>query len=159
MQIEEIHFEEVFDVQALRGDFSFSMRGRPCYGVNLGNEVVPCQGARFAVAFVKPGDWSTVLAWRDLASKTVKFKQPSWAALLLAASDLILFGPLFIAGGVALAGEWIVACVFAALFAVGVLTVAVRGVMRNRVVELYNVSPTLVRRDGCVPNSKALSRL
>lgn len=135
MHIEEIRFDEVFDVQALRGDFSFSTRGRPSYGVNLGNNIIPSLGATFAVAFVKPGDWSTVLAWRDLASKKVKFKQPSWIAVLLAASDLILFGPLFIAGGLALAGEWIVAGVFAALFAVGVLTMLTRGVIRNRMVE------------------------
>lgn len=135
MLIEKIHFDEVFDVQALRGDFSFSTRGRPCYGVNLGNKVIPRPGATFAVAFVKPDDWSTVLAWRDLASKKVRFKQPSWAALLLAASDLILFGPLFITVGLTLAGEWLVAGVFAALFAVGVLTMLTRGVMRNRMVE------------------------
>jgi hypothetical protein len=135
MHIEEIRFDEVFDVQALRGDFSFKTQGRSCYGVNLGNKIIPLPGSRFAVAFVKPGDWSTVLAWRDLASGKVRFKQPSWAALLIALGDLILFGPLFIAGGFALAGEGLVACAFVALFAVGILTVLVRGVMCNRMAE------------------------
>lgn len=135
MHIEHIHFEEVFDIQALRGDFSFRTRGRPSYGVNLGNNVIPRPGATFAVAFEKPGDWSGVLAWRDLTSKEVSFKQPGWTALLLAIGDFVLFGSLFLGGGLVLAGKWMLACVFAALVVIVFLSVVIRGVKRNRIVE------------------------
>ena len=122
----------MFDVQALRDDFSFRTQGRPCYGVNLANKTIPHSGATFAIAFEQPGGWSTVLAWRDLASSEVKFKQPSRTALLFAMGDLVLFGPLFIIVGLVLAGEWMAACIFAGLLAFAVSTMLIRGVRRNR---------------------------
>lgn len=53
MHIEQIHFDEVFDIQTVRGDFSFRSRGRAHYGVNLQNRVIPRPGSTFAVAFEK----------------------------------------------------------------------------------------------------------
>jgi len=105
MHIERIHFDEVFDVQASRGDFSFRSRGRPHYGVNLQNRVVPESGSTFAVAFEKPGDWQRVLGSRDLASGKVVLARPTWIGLLLQA-DFFLFGLPFLVGTLLMGGFW-----------------------------------------------------
>ena len=104
MHIERIRFDEIFDVAVGRGDFSFRSNGRTEYGVNLQGEVIPRAGATFALAFARPGDWSTVLGWRDLESLTVTLKHPVWSSLVAGMSDVILLGPLFVAGALLLAG-------------------------------------------------------
>ncbi|VXC03552.1 hypothetical protein [Massilia sp. 9I] len=133
MHIERIRFDEVFDVQAARGDFSFRSRGRPHYGVNLGNRVIPGAGTTYAVAFDKPGDWSTVLACRDLASSIVTLRQPAWPALLAQTGDFLIFGPLFIVGGLLLGGAW-PGLVVAALLLLAMGYAFWRAVRENRAV-------------------------
>lgn len=135
MQIQQIHFDEVFDAQPVRGDFSFTMHGQRFYGANLGKNVMPNPGTTFAVAFAKIDDWTTVLGWRDLSSNTVRLKQPNWMGLLLALHNLITFGPLLIAAVLAFAGESMGAGIFATMFAVGLLTSVIRSARRNRIVE------------------------
>lgn len=104
MRIEEIHFDEVFDAQPRRGDFSFRGAGQVHYGVQLQNGVIPRDGARFAIAFADPGNWSTVLGWRDLASAEVTLKHPGWSAWLSMLGDVILFGPFVVGGALVFGG-------------------------------------------------------
>ncbi|MCC2958580.1 hypothetical protein LK542_23500 [Massilia sp. IC2-477] len=132
MYIERIYFDEVFDVQAARGDFSFRSQGHPQYGVNLGNRVVPRAGSTYAVAFGKPGDWSIVLGSRDLASSVV-FRQLTWSALLIQVLDFFLFGPLFVIGSLLLGGSWL-AAVATALFLMALAYVVLRAVRDDRAV-------------------------
>jgi hypothetical protein len=104
MHIEQVQFEEVFDVQAARGDFSFRTGGKPVYGVNLRHGFVPAAGSRYAVAFERQGDWSTVLAWRALGTQEVRFKEPGRLAQAVYLVDFLWFAPFFIGGGLAFAG-------------------------------------------------------
>lgn len=133
MHIERIRFDEVFDVEALRGDFSFRSHGRPRYGVNLQNRVIPTAGSTFAVAFEKPGDWDTVLGCRDLAGRQVMLREPSWAALMLQGGDLLLSGSLLIGAGLAMAASW-PGLVAAALFTLAIVYAIVHVVRLNRAV-------------------------
>lgn len=104
MHVETVRFDEVFDVAAAHGNFSFRSRGRTEYGVRLRNHVIPHAGATFAIAFAEPGEWSTVLGWRDLAAPDVMLTHPAWALWLSSLSDIVMFGLFFIAGGLLLAG-------------------------------------------------------
>ncbi|MBQ5942770.1 MULTISPECIES: hypothetical protein [unclassified Massilia] len=104
MQVECIHFDEVFDVAAQRGDFSFRSQGRAQFGVNLHNHVVPRQGATYAIAFGRRGDWSTVLGWRDLASPAVGLKLPGWWAILSSLVNIFYVAPILIVLALQVAG-------------------------------------------------------
>jgi hypothetical protein len=104
MQVEKFHFDEVFDVVAEDGHFSFRSQGRTHYGVKLQKHVIPRKGSTFAVAFAKPGNWTTVLGWRDLASANVMFARPTSFWWHFALSDIVMYGLLFILGGFLLAG-------------------------------------------------------
>lgn len=104
MHVESIRFDEVFDVAAHRGDFSFRSRNRTHYGVRLRSHVIPRPGSTFAIAFAEPGKWNTVLGWRELASPDVMLAHPTWSAVLLSLSDIVCVGMLLIAAGLLLAG-------------------------------------------------------
>lgn len=131
MHIEQIDFDEVFDIQAARGDFSFRSRGRAHYGANLQNRVIPRPGSRFAVAFATPGDWPSVIGSRDLASSEVVLARPTWMAFLLQAGDFFVFGLPFIVGTLVFGGSW-PGLVLAALLALAIAYVIVRGLRVNR---------------------------
>lgn len=104
MHVESIRFDEVFDVAAQRGDFSFRSRNRTHYGVRLRKHLIPRPGASYAIAFAEPGKWDTVLGWRELASPDVMLAHPTWSAVLLGLSDIVCVGMLLIAAGLLLAG-------------------------------------------------------
>ncbi|MCA1244998.1 hypothetical protein [Massilia sp. MS-15] len=135
MHIEQVQFDEVFDVQPARGDFSFRCAGRPVYGVNLHSGVIPRPGSRFAVAFGKRGDWNSVLGCRDLASSKVLLRRPGWAASLFSLGDILLFGPLCVGAGLALGGPGI-AIATTALFTLAIAAGLVHGLLQNRTLKL-----------------------
>lgn len=120
MHIERIHFEEVFDVAASRGAFSFRSAGHTQYGVNLRPGKVPPTGATYAVAFGRAGDWNSVLGWRDLASQEVMLAHSTAGLLVTRLLDLYLYGLFFFAGGFLFGGVGM-ALAFAALFIAGLL--------------------------------------
>lgn len=130
MVVENVHFDEVFDVAAHGGNFSFRSRGRTEYGVRLSKQVVPAAGSTFAVALARPGDWSTVLGWRDLASNQIVLVNPTWAVWLGGLADIALYGTLILVGALLLAGLGGVLAV-AAAFA-GILLYQTR---RNRTIK------------------------
>ena len=68
MHIERIRFDKVFDIQPRHGLFSFACADEVTYSVHLPGRAIPKEGAVWAVAFERPGDWSTLLGWRDLAA-------------------------------------------------------------------------------------------
>nr|AGU11842.1 hypothetical protein [uncultured organism] len=130
MHIEKVRFDEVFDVAARAGNFSFRSQGRPRFGAKLKNHFIPAVGSTFAIAFAQPGDWASVLGWRDLASDDVVLARPTWAVWLLALGDATLHGaPLLVAGLVfgGLAGGLAAAAAFAG--------VALYRTRRNRAVK------------------------
>lgn len=129
MQIERIHFEEVFDVAA--GDFSFRSEGRIHYGVSLGHGTIPQAGATYAVAFGRPGDWNSVLGWRDLGSPAVTLAHSTTGLLLSTVYDIYLYGLFFFAGGFLFGGIRL-ALAFAALFIAGLGYVSYRNVQTLR---------------------------
>lgn len=104
MHIEQVRFDEVFDVQAARGDFSFRTGGKPVYGVNLRHGLVPAAGSRYAIAFERQGDWSTVLAWRAFGTQKVRFKEAGRIAQTIYLADFLWFAPFFVGGGLAFGG-------------------------------------------------------
>jgi hypothetical protein len=75
MQIQRIHFDRVFDIQRFHGFFSYESADGVTYSLNLPGRVVPQEGATWAVAFEKSGDWNTMLGWRDLATHEVRFNR------------------------------------------------------------------------------------
>ena len=129
MQIERIHFEDVFDVAG--GDFSFRSEGRTHYGVSLGHGTIPQAGATYAVAFGRPGDWNSVLGWRDLGSPAVTLAHSTTGLLLSTVYDIYLYGLFFFAGGFLFGGIRL-ALVFAALFIAGLGYVSYRNVQTLR---------------------------
>lgn len=131
MHIEQLRFDEVFDVQPARGDFSFRSGGRPVYGVRLGKGCVPAAGSRYAVAFEQAGDWDTVLAWRELGTQVVRFREPGWALTLMFFMDFIWFVP-FVGGAGLLFGGPGTALAMAGAFLLLVALGAAWGVRRGR---------------------------
>lgn len=159
MHIEQVHFDEVFDIQAGRGDFSFRSGGTPTYGVNLRNRFIPAAGSRYAIAFERRGDWDSVVAWRALGAREVDFKTPGWLALTLCFADFLWFVPSTIAAGLVFGGPALalaLAAAFLALAAVG----AGWGIRRNRAVErallAFDETPSGRDRSGTVRASPAL---
>lgn len=110
MHIETITFDRVFDAVEAIGDFSFDSAGRRVFAARFGPGALPRQGATYAIAFARPGDWGSVLGWRDLATSTVGFRQrprdPFWldldlnidlfilVAVVLPILVLVLLGPV-----------------------------------------------------------------
>lgn len=131
MHIERIRFDEVFDVQAGRGDFSFRSGGRPRYGVNLQNRVIPAPGSTFALAFDKPGDWSSIIASRDLASNEVVLTWPTWVSLLVRIGDFYFYCLPVILASLVLGGPW-AGLAAAVLFLLAMGYLVVRGMRGNR---------------------------
>lgn len=131
MQVERIRFEEVFDAPSRRGSFSFRSGGKSNYGVRLPGQPVPRAGAVFAVAFGKPGDWSTVLGTRDLATQRVTLSMPAWA-IMLHQFDLLscLAVPLLV--GSLLFGGPLAALAMLAALAAGVVAFSRRETRQNR---------------------------
>ncbi|MEH6434055.1 hypothetical protein [Massilia sp. DD77] len=131
MKIERIRFDEVFDVAACRGDFSFRSGGKTHYGVNLHNKVIPRAGSTYAVAFGRPGDWTSVLGWRDLATPAVGLKTPGWWTTLVAMFDVYYLAPALIAPALLLGGP--LAGLVAAACVAGLMLAWIAHVMlRNR---------------------------
>ena len=105
MHIERIRIDRVFDAHA-RGAFSFDSGGAVVYGVALPGKVVPKAGTVLVVAFARPGDWASVLGWRDAAGGKVVLSHRWWSevdtvydlALPALAAGVVLGGA---AGGVA----------------------------------------------------------
>jgi hypothetical protein len=133
MHIEQVAFEEVFDVQSARGDFSFRTRGKPRYGVNLHSGVIPSAGSTFAVAFGQAGNWDTVLGCRDLAGTEVRLRRVTWQSVLLATGDFIFLGPLCMIAGLVIGGTW-AGAVLATLLLLAMGGVVVHGMRLNRAV-------------------------
>lgn len=78
MHVEKVRFDEVFDIVAHRGSFSFRSGNRTHYAARLRHHVIPRPGSTFAIAFAEPGKWNTVLGWRELASPDVTLAHPAW---------------------------------------------------------------------------------
>ena len=97
--------------------------------VRLRSGIIPGNGSTFAVAFDQPGQWSTVLGWRDLASGDVRLAHPNWTLWLGTLSDLLAVGVFLIVGGLLLGGVGVALAVAAAL-----LHPAIRQMRRNRAV-------------------------
>ena len=151
MQIERIHFEEVFDVAA--GDFSFRSEGRTHYGVSLGHGTIPEAGATYAVAFGRPGDWNSVLGWRDLGSPAVTLKHTAAGLVLATVYDIYWYGLFFFAGGF-LFGGIRMALAFAALFIAGLVYVSFRNVQSLR--RAKRALRSVGESGDCLDNSSAV---
>lgn len=115
MHIETIRFDDVFDVAARAGDFSFRSNGKAHYGARLQNNLIPRPGSTYTIAFAQPGRWDTVLGWRDLASDDVRLAQPTWALWLSLLSDFYLVGVAVLALGFVLGGAGLALAIAAVL--------------------------------------------
>lgn len=118
MQIRQVRFDRVFDVQQRTGDFSFEDGGWPVYGVNVVGMGIPQEGATYAIAFNEAGNWNTVIGWRDLATPTVRIKRPAWALALQLLPYNYLMIPVPVGISLALGGYWAAAPVAALLLLV-----------------------------------------
>jgi len=115
MHIETVRFDEVFDVAARGGDFSFRSAGKTQYGVKLQNNLIPEAGSTYAIAFGRPGQWDTVLGWRDLASNDVRLAHPTWTLWLRMLGDIYLYGLALFVVGLLLGGAWVALAIAAVL--------------------------------------------
>ncbi|QJE01984.1 hypothetical protein HH212_19800 [Massilia forsythiae] len=131
MQVERICFEEVFDAPSRRGSFSFRSGGKSSYGVQLPGRPVPRAGAVFGVAFGRPGDWSTVLGTRDLATQRVTLAMPAWDIVMHQFDLLWLLAVPLLAGSLLFGGALAALAMLAAL-AAGVAAFSRRGMRQNR---------------------------
>lgn len=103
MHIERIHIERVFDAQA-HGTFSFESGGATFYGARLPGRIVPRAGTTLLLALARPGDWSSVLGWRDAADGRIVLNHPWWNLLCLELELTWWVAPLLLVGGLALGG-------------------------------------------------------
>lgn len=143
MQLECIHFEEIFDVADSRGDFSFRSRGRAHYGACLRRGTVPRAGSTYLVAFARPGDWSSVLGWRETASQREVLSHSAWSLLLVRLLDIYWWAPAWLAIGFLLGGiKAGLAC--AAFFIAGMACASVHDVRTLRAVR-----QALLATDAC----------
>lgn len=148
MHVEEIRFDEVFDVAAAHGNFSFRSRDRTEYGVRLRRHAIPRAGSTFAIAFAQPGNWNSVLGWRDLAAQKVMLTQPAWTSWLFGLSDIVLFGVFFIVPGLLLWGAGGALAVTAALAAVACFR-GLRLMRRNQAVKQALLAAGEVEGQAC----------
>lgn len=115
MHVEQVQFDEVFDVAGSRGDFSFRSAGRAWYGMNILGGTVPRSGSTFAIAFAEPGNWASVLGWRNLALPGVTLAESTASFLWSQAFQIILYGPFFTVGALVFGGEILAASVGAVI--------------------------------------------
>jgi len=115
MHIETIRFDDVFDVAARGGHFSFRTGGKTHYGVKLQNNLIPHAGSTYLIAFAQPGHWDTVLGWRDLASREVRLVHPTWELWLRLLSEVYMVGIALLALGFMLGGAGVALAIAAAL--------------------------------------------
>lgn len=104
MHIERVHFDEIFDAQAERGDFSFSSGGRVKYGVHLHRRAIPQVGSTYLFALASRDDWSSPLGWMDVQTKTIFLKSSTWLEVLSGLGSLIWLAPLLLGGALLLGG-------------------------------------------------------
>ncbi|MFC3458487.1 hypothetical protein [Massilia haematophila] len=97
MHIQRIDFDEVFDADPGRGDFSFRNRAGVRYGVRLRRGVVPPSGASWLIAFARPDDWSSVLGWAA-PGEAVTLREGTLLALFSGAATLAWFTPFLVFG-------------------------------------------------------------
>jgi len=134
MQVQQVRFDEVFDVVDGRGDFSFRSRGRVEYGVHLHPGVVPRSGATYAVAFGESGNWATVLGWRDLASTEARLKESTWMMWLSELEMLFWVGLVAMLGALTFGG--VAAMLAVLLVVIGIVAYPMyRIARRNRAVK------------------------
>lgn len=131
MYIERVHFDEIFDAQARRGDFSFSSGGRVKYGVHLHRRAIPQVGSTYLFALASRDDWSSPLGWMDVQTKTIFLKNSTWLEVLSGLGSLIWLAPLLLGGALLLGGP---DAALAALLAMccGFCWMLYRAVNRNR---------------------------
>lgn len=118
MHVERVQFDEVFDVAASRGCFSFRNAGRTEYGIRLEDGTIPRNGATFAIAFAEPGNWTTVLGWRDLAMPSVTLSYPVPTFLLTQSFEIMLYGPFLVAGALVVGSPGLALAVAALIFGI-----------------------------------------
>ena len=82
MHIERVHFDEVFDEQVRRGEFSFRSAGQVRYGVHLHRGAIPRAGSTYLFALSSRDDWSSPIGWMDVQTKTIVLKEPIWLGML-----------------------------------------------------------------------------
>ena len=121
MHIQRIRFDRVFDIQPSRGLFSFESADGVVYSVHLPGRVIPLAGATWDVAFAQPGNWNTLLGWRDVASERItlshrvrgllvdQFEVWCYFGIPVLVATLIFGGPVFI---LALLLAWSIAMVW-----------------------------------------------
>lgn len=133
MHVEQVQFDEVVDAAASRGDFPFRNAGRAWYGIHFPGKAIPRNGSTFVVAFAEPGNWASVLGWRNLALPAVTLANPTTSFLLSLAFELILYGPFFVVGALVYGGTVAAVVVGAIIAAISIWRVA-RVMRRNRAV-------------------------
>lgn len=131
MHIERIRFDRVFDIQPHHGVFSFASADQVTYGVHVPGRTIPREGAVWAVAFERPGDWSTLLGWRDMAAQRTRLTYQVRHLLVDQAWGVYWFAIPALALGLYVGGLWAAAAIVAAAAAGGVWMLR-HVVLRNR---------------------------
>lgn len=131
MHVERVRFDRVFDVHEHRKEFSVESGGRPVYGITALGLGIPREGASYAVAFLEPGNWETVVGWRDLSTARVELRRSNWAVITLAMPFWVPMMP----GVIAVSDDPGASKVFLTLAATIIVASVVhggRGLLRNR---------------------------
>lgn len=133
MHLEQIRFDEIFDVAACRGDFGFRSAGQVHYGVQLQGGALPRAGESLVLAFAEAGNWGTVLGWRTLADSAVTLAHPTWPFVAAQALGTLLYAPFFVGGGLLFGGPWAAAAAAALIAGIACYRIG-RHARRNRAV-------------------------
>lgn len=115
MHIERVRFDEIFDAQAARGDFSFRSGGQVRYGVHLHRRAIPQVGSVYLFALASRDDWSSPLGWMDVHTKAIFLKNSPWLEVLAGSASLIWLAPFLLGGALLLGGLGVALAVLLAL--------------------------------------------
>jgi len=131
MHVERVRFDRLFDVRERLREFSFEEGGWPVYGVSALGLGIPREGATYAVAFHKHGNWETVVGWRDLATSKIALRRNNLAAVTQPLPFVAPLLPGVFAAANAPGGSKVFLSVAAVILLAAVVHVA-RAVARNR---------------------------
>ncbi|WP_306397425.1 hypothetical protein [Telluria beijingensis] len=131
MHVERVRFDRVFDVRERLEEFSFEDGGRPVYGVRALGLGIPREGAIYAVVFLEPGNWETVVGWRDLTTARVELRRSNWTVITHAMPFWMPLAPGVIAVSNDPGGSKVFVTLAGAVMLASIVHGA-RGLLRNR---------------------------
>lgn len=132
--LEQVRFERIFDAPGHTGLFSFEAGGQRQFGVDLLDSEVPREGSHYAFVLAEPGNWQTLLGWRDLSTPDVVVRDTTRQCAPYVVSMAYSLVPMLMAFGWLVFGAWTVPVIAVLALCAAVLYVRL-ALRRSRTIE------------------------